>query len=114
MRRIAWIVPASLAGLALAMAFALIVARDRKPSRALQIAAPGILRAGSGAPPEIAALNEQLAQLGALRKGATYGTGLEKVVRNPVPSLRATLGEQWRELGTPIGHVFVRPRGNRT
>jgi hypothetical protein len=93
---------------------ALVVARREQPSRALELAAPSILNAGSGKPPEIAALNARLAQIAALHANATYGSGLTHVVRGPVAALRPVLGEEWRELGRTVGRVLLRPTGTRS
>jgi hypothetical protein len=93
---------------------AVVVARQERASRALLLAAPAIVNGGQGTPPEIAALNAQLAQIAALRAGATYGTGLTRVVRGPVAALRPVLGEEWRELGGSVGRVLLRPTGARS
>ena len=113
-RRIGWLVPIALAVLTVTLVVALIVARNQRPSRALEVATPGIVNAGRGAPPEIAAINAQLAQLAVLRANALYGAGLTHVVRGPVASLRPALGEEWRELGAAIGRAYVRPTGPRS
>jgi hypothetical protein len=113
-RRAGWTVPIALAALTLTVIAAVVVARREQASRALLIAAPAILNGGQGTPPEIAALNAQLAQIAALHAGATYGTGLTRVVRGPVAALRPALGEEWRELGRPVGRVLLRPTGARS
>lgn len=109
-----WLVPGGLAALALATLAAVLVARTERPSRALLAARPAILSETGGAPPEIAALNAQLAQIHALRTGALYGSGLTRVVRGPIPGLRASLGEEWRELGSAVGRIYLRPSGRRS
>lgn len=111
MRRLGWIVPITLAALTSCVLAAVVLARSEKPSRALQVAAAGILSSERGTPPEIAAINAQVAQIKALHAGALYGPGLTHVVRNPVASLRAALGEEWHELGRAVGRAFVRPSG---
>jgi hypothetical protein len=111
LRRAGWLVPAALGALSVTLIVAVIVARTERPSRALLAATPGIVNGGQGTPPEIAAINAQLAQIAALRAGALYGPGLTHVVPAPVASLRPVLGEEWRELGTSIGRVYVRPTG---
>jgi hypothetical protein len=110
-RRLGWITPAALAALVATVLAAVLVARGEKPSRALQAATPGILSSGHGTPPEIAAINAQLAQIAALHAGALYGPGLTKVVHSPVAGLRPLLGEEWRELSRAVGRVLVRPTG---
>lgn len=114
LRAVSWIVPTALAALAAALIAAVIVARTERPSRALIEATPGIVSAGRGTPPEIAAINAQLAQIAALRAHALYGSGLTHVVGAPVASLRPVLGEEWRELGAATGRVYVRPTGTRS
>jgi len=112
LRRITWIVPAALGALTAALIAAIIVARSERPSRALIVATPGILHAtGRGTPPEIAAINAQLAQIAALHAGATYGPGLTRVVGAPVAGLRPLLGEDWRELDASVGRAWVYPTG---
>jgi hypothetical protein len=113
-RRIGWLVPIVLAALTATLVAALIVARNQRPSRALEVASPSIVNAGRGAPPEIAAINAQLAQIAALRANALYGQGLTHIVRGPVASLRPALGEEWRELGAAVGRAYVRPTGPRS
>jgi hypothetical protein len=110
-RRASWAVPVALGALAVALIVAVIVARTERPSRALLAATPGIVNGGQGTPPEIAAINAQLAQIAALHAGALYGPGLTRVVPAPVASLRPVLGEEWRELGPSIGRVYVHPTG---
>jgi hypothetical protein len=110
-RRLTWTPPLGLAAVTAALLAAVVIARQERPSRGLRAATPGIINAKPGAAPEIGALNAQLAQIAALRAGATYGVGLGHVVRGPVPSLRAVLGEEWRELQGPAGDVVVRPSG---
>jgi hypothetical protein len=110
-RRISWAVPVALSALTATLIVALIVARSERPSRALIAATPGILNAGRGTPPEIAAINAQLAQIAALHAGARYGAGLTRVVRAPVAGLRPLLGEEWRELDASVGRAWVYPRG---
>jgi hypothetical protein len=90
---------------------AVVLARQEQPTRALLAVTPGIVNGGQGTPPEIAALNAQLAQIAALRAGAKYGTGLTHVVRGPVAGLRPVLGEEWRELGQSVGRVWLSPSG---
>jgi hypothetical protein len=109
-----WAVPVALAGLAVAVLVAVLVARTERPSRALLAATPSILSETGGAPPEIAALNAQLAQIKALRAGALYGPGLTHIVRAPIPGLRSALGEEWRELAGAIGRAYLRPSGDRS
>jgi hypothetical protein len=112
LRRITWIVPISLGALTATLIVAIFVARSERPSRALIAATPGILSAaGRGTPPEIAAINAQLAQVAALRAGARYGPGLTRVVGAPVASLRPLLGEEWRELDAFVGRAWVYPSG---
>jgi hypothetical protein len=111
LRRVPWMLPIALGALTLALLAAVVVARSERPSRALSAATPGIVNAGPGAAPEIADLNAQLAQIAALRAATTYGAGLTHVVRGPVPSLRASLGEEWRELQGSVGQARVRPTG---
>jgi hypothetical protein len=108
--RVGWIVPLALGALTVTLIVAVIAARHERPSRALLAATPAILSSGEGTAPEIAALNEQLAQIAALHAGTTYGAGFTQVVRGP-DTLRPTLGEEWRELGGPVGHVMVRLSG---
>src|SRR5947209_2337818 len=116
MRRsiVRWLVPVALAPIAAAIIVALVVARSERPSRALLGATPGILRAGRGTPPEIAALNAQLAQIASLRAGAAYGSGLTHVVGAPVAELRPLLGDEWHELGPSVGRLVLYPSGRRS
>jgi hypothetical protein len=114
LRRVAWVVPLALGALTLTLLAALVVARQETASRALSLGASAIVNGGQGTPPEIAALDAQLAQINALRAGATYGSGLIHVVRGPVPTLRPVLGEEWRELGGSVGRVLLRPTGARS
>jgi hypothetical protein len=109
--KVAWAVPFALGALTLVLIAAVVIARREQPSRALVAVAPDIVNGGQGTPPEIAALNAQLAQIAALRAGARYGTGLTHVVRGPVASLRPALGEEWRELGQSVGRVWLYPTG---
>jgi hypothetical protein len=113
-RRAGWTVPVALAAVMLTVIAAVVVARSERASRALLLAAPAIVNGGPGTPPEIAALNAQLNQIAALHAGATYGTGLTHVIRGPVAALRPVLGEEWRELGRPVGSVLLRPAGTRS
>jgi hypothetical protein len=106
-----WLVPLALGALAATVVVAVLVARSERSSTGLSTAAQEIARANPNVPPEIAALNAQLAQIAALRAGVTYGAGLTNVVRGPVASLRATLGEEWRELGRSVGHARLHPSG---
>jgi hypothetical protein len=110
-RRISWAVPVALGALTATLIVALFVARSERPSRALIAATPGILNAGRGTPPEIAAINAQLAQIAALHAGARYGAGLTRVVQAPVAGLRPLLGEEWRELDASVGRAWVYPSG---
>jgi hypothetical protein len=111
LRRARWLLPVALGALTVAVIGAVIVARSERPSRALIEATPGILKTERGTPPEIAAINAQLAQIQALHAGATYGPGLTQVVDSPVPGLRPVLGEEWRKLGGSVGRVWIRPTG---
>jgi hypothetical protein len=106
-----WLLPVALGALAVTVVVAVLVARSERSSTGLSSVAQEIARANPNVPPEIAALNAQLAQIAALHAGATYGAGLTNVVRAPVASLRSTLGEEWRQLGRPAGHVRLHPSG---
>jgi hypothetical protein len=111
LRRAYWLIPVALGALAVTVVVAVLVARSERSSTGLSAVAQEIARANPNVPPEIAALNAQLAQIAALRAGATYGAGLTNVVRGPVASLRSTLGEEWRQLGRSVGHVRLHPSG---
>ena len=113
-RAAAWFIPLMLGGVAAAVVVAAIVARRGRSSPAISAVAQEIARANPNVPPEIAAINAQLAQIAALRAGAIYGPGLEKTVRAPIASLRSALGEDWRELGEADGHVRLLPTGTRS
>jgi hypothetical protein len=114
LRRANWLLPVALGALAVTVVVAVLVARSERSSTGLSAVAQEIARANPNVPPEIAALNAQLAQIAALRAGATYGAGLTKVVRGPVASLRPSLGEEWRELERSVGHVRLHPGGTRS
>jgi hypothetical protein len=111
LRRASWTVPVALGILMVTVVAAVLVARNERSSAGLSAAEQEIAGANPNVPPEIAALNAQLAQIAALRAGATYGAGLSHVVRGPIASLRSTLGEDWRELGHSPGHARLHPSG---
>jgi hypothetical protein len=111
LRQARLLLPIAAGALAATVIAAILVARHERSSAEIAAVAQEIARANPNVPPEIAALNAQLAQIAALRAGATYGSGLTTVVRAPVPSLRPTLGEEWRELGQAPGHARLHPSG---
>jgi hypothetical protein len=111
MKPLGWIVPVGLGALMITLVVTLVFAREERPSRALSAVTPAILEAAEGTPPEIAAINAELSQLAELRSRALYGPGMTHLVRAPVPSLRAPLGEEWRELSKATGRVYIRPAG---
>jgi hypothetical protein len=114
MKRLAVLVPAGLGVLTVALIVAVITARTERPTRALSFAAPGILHASGATPPELAAINERLQQIAALRADALYGEGFATVAEAPVASLRPILGDEWRKLGTAVGRIWVRPSNTRS
>ncbi len=97
LRRVGGILPVALGALVVALMVAVVVARHKRSSPA----APAIVNGARDKSPTKAAFSAD----------ATYGTGLTKVVRSPVASLRPTLGEAWRELGRSVGRVLLRPNG---
>jgi hypothetical protein len=106
-----WAIPAFLGLLTAAVVVAVLVARERRSPSRFSAVEQEIAQANPSVPPEIAALNAQLAQIKQLHEGVTYGAGLRQVVRGPIPSLRPLLGEEWRELGQAAGHARLRPSG---
>jgi hypothetical protein len=112
--RAKWAIPAFLGLLTATVVVAVLVARERRSPSRFSAVEQEIAQANPNVPPEIAALNAQLAQIKELHEGVTYGAGLSHVVRGPIPSLRSILGEEWRELGQATGHARLHPNGTRS
>jgi hypothetical protein len=114
LRRAAWALPITLAALAVALLAAVIVARQGRqplvrPPAPHAIADKGSAVSTSGVPP-----SRTPPQKASFDAEATYGVGLTNVVPSPVAALKAQLGDEWRELGSAVGRLLVRPGGTRS
>jgi hypothetical protein len=104
--QVAWMAPAALGALFVALVLAVIVARDERQFHARSPVPQAV------AVPQAAARHQgKVAKTVPLATSVVYGAGLTHIVPSPVASLRPLFGNDWRELGASIGRVLIHPSG---